>query len=103
MRKLLVLVVFILFLGLAITPCINANIFRINNSTNKQHPVSKTNLIDFPINVPPWNRGNSWTYDMNLAFEALNDDDDTTLKVNGNIPDMHNSWLLLEGSCRPAE
>jgi len=88
MKKLLVFGVFVIFLTLAITPSINANTITIRNNGNNQETMT-TNAIDFPVNVPPWNVGNSWTYDMTLAFEALDDNQGTTLKVNGRVPSMY--------------
>lgn len=88
MKKLIVLGVLAIFLMLSITPGINANTITTEKNKDKQNYISKT-AVNFPVNVAEWNIGNSWTYDMNLGFEALDEGEGTTLKVNGRVPSMY--------------
>jgi len=89
MKKIFVIGALIILLGLLINPTLNANILELKNKSQNNDNIELTNTIEYPINAATWNVGNSWIYDMNLAFHALNGGDDTTLKVEGTVPQMY--------------
>jgi hypothetical protein len=89
MIKILVVVgIIALFLGGTITPMVNADVLTIKQNTNNQKTITISDAIEYPINVPTWNVGNSWTYNMDWGFRELDDNGGTTLSVDGNIPRM---------------
>jgi hypothetical protein len=79
-----------LFLGLTIAPNVQSNI--INKNTNDsiyQSSDLQSFSIDAPINIPSWNIGNYWIYNMDFDFIGHSKNSGDILNVDVIVTNMY--------------